>query len=155
MNVYTVHMNGSPKDPAALERSVFICEGFSWGAFFFGPLWLLRHRLWVALSVWLAISAGLALWAEIASPTYAVIGALEVLIQLALGFEAAELRRAGLSRRRFEVVGLVQGRRMRDAERDFFSHPALALRTDAGSAGLRHNATRPTEMVGLFPSAGA
>src|SRR6478672_11524495 len=53
MNVYTVHLKGSKDDLAALERAVFVREGFSWAALIVGPLWLLWNRLWLALIVWL------------------------------------------------------------------------------------------------------
>jgi hypothetical protein len=33
---------------------VLIKEGFAWGAFFFGPLWLAAHRAWIAAAISLA-----------------------------------------------------------------------------------------------------
>jgi len=41
VRVWSVHTRAG--SPAVLVR-----EGFSWGAFFLGPLWLLAHRAWVA-----------------------------------------------------------------------------------------------------------
>ena len=41
MKVYTAHTRA--RCPPLLVR-----EGFSFGAFVFGPLWLLAHRAWVA-----------------------------------------------------------------------------------------------------------
>ena len=41
---------------------MLVREGFSWGAFFFGPLWLFSHRMWIVgvlvLCAWL-LAAGL------------------------------------------------------------------------------------------------
>jgi hypothetical protein len=51
MAVYTVH-EPPPKpyeqasDP---ERFDFVRDGFSFWAFLFGPLWMLRHRMWLVL----------------------------------------------------------------------------------------------------------
>jgi hypothetical protein len=44
MNVYTAHTR-------VRSRPLLIREGFSWGAFIFGPFWLLAHRAWIAAVV--------------------------------------------------------------------------------------------------------
>jgi len=44
---WTVHLR--PDRPPELLR-----EGFSWGAFFLGPLWLAAHRAWTAAALALA-----------------------------------------------------------------------------------------------------
>src|SRR3954454_13495335 len=112
MNVYTVHLKGSPYDPAALERSIFVRDSFAWAAFFFGPVWLLWHRLWLALLAWLVLEAVLIAWGVLASPEHVAVVALQTLMHLALGFEGAQLRRGKLARRRFAMVGVVPGRRL-------------------------------------------
>ncbi len=40
MKVFTAHTR--PNAPPVLVR-----EGFSWGAFVFGPFWMLGHRAWI------------------------------------------------------------------------------------------------------------
>lgn len=54
MSAWTVHLRG--ERPPVLVR-----EGFSFGAFLFGPLWLAAHRTWVAaafdLAAWVLIVA--------------------------------------------------------------------------------------------------
>ena len=40
MNAYTAHLKPG-RDPVLLK------EGWSWGAFLFGPLWLLAQRAWI------------------------------------------------------------------------------------------------------------
>ena len=50
MSVFTVHAppprRGEPDgDPT---RFAFVRDGFSVWAFLFAPLWMLRHRLWLA-----------------------------------------------------------------------------------------------------------
>ena len=54
MRVWTVHLP-PPTDRAgrpSRRSPVLVQEGFSWGAFLFGPLWLLAHRLWLSALLW-------------------------------------------------------------------------------------------------------
>ena len=75
------------------ETPVAIREGFSWNAFFLGPLWLAWHRLWPEA----AIAGGL--WAL----TLALPPLPSALAQLALfwliGLEGYGLRRRALLRK--------------------------------------------------------
>src|SRR5262249_62058490 len=47
---------GTAADP---DRFVFVRDGFSWWAFLLTPLWMLWHRLWLALIVYLVFVAGM------------------------------------------------------------------------------------------------
>lgn len=53
MKSWTVHLK--PDRPPVLLR-----EGWSWGAFVFGPFWLLVRRAWLPAVLWLALSVLLA-----------------------------------------------------------------------------------------------
>src|SRR5258706_2505389 len=67
MPVYTVHApvtNGA--GIAAVERFAFVRDGFHFWAAVFGPLWLVWHRLWLALTRWVLVS--LAINVAIARP---------------------------------------------------------------------------------------
>ena len=58
---YTVHVptgDALPRE-AALERAVFVRDGWSWGAFAFGPLWLFWHRHWVSGLIGLILFGGI------------------------------------------------------------------------------------------------
>ena len=48
MRVFTAHVHAT--EPPRLVR-----EGWSWGAFLFGPFWLLAHRAWLAALLWAAL----------------------------------------------------------------------------------------------------
>ena len=50
MNTYTAHL-------APGRAPVLLRDGFSWGAFFFGPFWLLAHRAWIPGAVALLLFA--------------------------------------------------------------------------------------------------
>src|SRR6516162_11622946 len=101
MSIYTVHQPPLDSGAAAAEpyRFVFVRDGFSWWAFLLTPFWMLRHRLWLVLTVYVLVSVviDVALHALGASTfTIVVVG---VLVSLFLGLEAGTLRRVTLSGR--------------------------------------------------------
>ena len=52
MRIYTAHL-------APGRAPLLVREGFSLGAFLFGPLWLFAHRAWVAGAIALAVLVGI------------------------------------------------------------------------------------------------
>jgi len=156
MTAFTVHQPRPRRDEtaAAPERFVFVRDGFYVWAFLLGPLWMLWHRLWLVLTLYIALTAVVqaALWALAVSPV--VKFAAGVLIALLVGFEAASLRRWTLGRRRWRNVGLVVGRNVEAAERRFFDSWV------AGHAAPVAAVPQPADMpvppsdpgvIGLFP----
>src|SRR5262247_4102673 len=122
MSIYTVYepplkAHESAPNP---ERFVFVRDGFSFWAFLLAPWWMLRHRMWLALTgyVILAIALSVALRFAGASTTVTLIAG--ALFSLLVGFEAATLRRFKLSRRGWTNVGIVVGDDLESAERRFF-----------------------------------
>jgi hypothetical protein len=83
---------------------VLIREGFSWGAFFFGPIWLLAHRAWIAgvlvLCAWV-------LAALLPGPLRPVP---TVALAWATGVFGTDWRRWSLERRGFTLVHIVAAR---------------------------------------------
>src|SRR5215475_3490548 len=174
MSIYTVYepplkAHESAPNP---ERFVFVRDGFSFWAFLLAPWWMLRHRLWLALTgyVILAIALSVALRFAGASTTVTLIAG--ALFSLLVGFEAATLRRFKLSRRGWTNVGIVVGDDLESAERRFFDawvnkssvnkssvnkswadQPAADGAPRASSPAM---ARRPSsEVIGLFPQPGA
>ena len=41
------------------ERFVFVRDGFSFWALLLGPLWMLRHRMWLVLLGYIALAVAL------------------------------------------------------------------------------------------------
>jgi len=125
MTVFTVHLprtiySGSDAPQSDLARAVFVPEKFSWGAFIFGPLWLISHGLWIAFLVWLAAIVALSFAATgWLSPGSAVW--MFFLIELFLGFEGNNLRRRALAWRGYRLVDIVAGKPQDMAERTFFA----------------------------------
>ena len=158
MAVYTVHEPPRRNDDvlAHTERFVFVRDGFSWPAFLFAPLWMLRYRLWLAFVVYLLVVFALGAATRVLGAGDWVL-AISVLVSLLVGFEASTLRRYGLARRRWKTVGVVVGDDLEAAERRFFDAwaagrvPRPAPTPAAGPA-----APAPTgPIIGLFPEPGA
>jgi Protein of unknown function (DUF2628) len=163
MAVYTVHEPplgaGAAPEP---ERFVFVRDGFSFWALLFGPLWMLRHRMWLALLGYGVVVTALALVLRLhASATVGMI--VWALLALLLGFEAGTLRRLTLGRRGFRNIGIVVGDDLELAERRFFD--AWVGSSSVGESSARGQAAAPSgalrmpsstpDVLGLFPEPGA
>ncbi len=129
MRVWTVHVPPPSADAAASGRRpgprapVLVREGFSWGAFLFGPFWLLLRGLWLEALLWLVAVAAAALLV----PAFVSV-ALPVL-QFLLGCHARDLRRRALARRGYAQAHVVAER---DEERALAR--LLAARPDLAAA---------------------
>jgi hypothetical protein len=158
MAVYTVH---APPPSAGTrletaERFVLVRDRFSWPAFWFGPLWMLWHRLWLALFGYVVLLVGLVVaWrATGGSPAASLV--IVFVVALLLGNEAPSLRRLNLQRRGFRLCGVVVGDDLEAAERRFFS----ALTGDRKEAQPTPASVAPgtaavPDVIGLFPHPGA
>lgn len=153
---YTVHIRDSN-----LERSVFVRDGWSWGAFVFGPLWLARHRHWISFA--LALAAMLAvLFGVIVLPVGggAKAGIL-FLVAVLWGLEGSSLRRLALARAGYAEVALAGGDSLEAIEGRVFaelsagkSAPPAPHSPPAPLSGMMApplNARVP--VIGLFPEA--
>jgi hypothetical protein len=160
MSIYTVHEPPlrSADASAETERFVFVRDGFYWWAFLLTPLWMLRHRLWLVLAIYLVGMAAFdAVLSDLGISAF-LIALICVLISLLIGFEASTLRRLTLRRRGWRNVGVVAGDRLDDAERRFFD-------VWVGNAPARPAAPPPSPppasaapdssgVIGLFPEPG-
>ena len=119
MRLYTVHhLKTAPADGRGF---VFLREGFAWGGLVFGWLWLLWHRLWIPLVLWIAAAILLGVFAEATHVSGAVPAIAALAMQLWLGFEGNDLRRWTLARGDYEEVDIVVAPTLGDAERIFFA----------------------------------
>jgi hypothetical protein len=122
MTIYAVHAPTNARDHVvAGDRCAFVRDSFSWGAFFFGPLWLLRHQLWLAFIGWLAavvLLSAASYWLGLSnSATFCCY----VAIAAFLGLEGGMLRSASLRRRGFHLADIVASSSRDDAERLFYT----------------------------------
>lgn len=102
MRVYTAHLRRG-------RMPLLVREGFSFGAFLFGPLWLFAHRAWIA-----GLLAGAVLFALPAlgsllggAPATALLIAAYALM---LGFSGRDLLRRVLSHRGYMETYVVAAR---------------------------------------------
>jgi Protein of unknown function (DUF2628) len=168
MSIYTVYeppLRGhvSAPDP---ERFMFVRDGFSIWAFVLAPLWMLRHRLWLAFVGYIIVIVLLSLGLRAIGASATLANIVTVLVSLLVGFEAATLRRFGLARRGWRNVGIVVGDDLESAERRFFDAWGSKSRLDNPpvSAEPRVSSTVPgvpmarrtsSDVIGLFPQPGA
>jgi len=132
---FTVHER---PDPALdrLDRAealVFVKDGFSWGAFLLGPLWLAGNGLWLGLFGYLALVGAVVAGLDAVEAPDSWIMLAIVAAHAALGYEADSLQRTALARRGWRQIGSVTGRSRSDCERRFFdgwlaAQPVFATR---------------------------
>ena len=158
MATYTVYEPplGSGREPNS-ERLLFVRDGFVWSAFLFAPLWMLRHRLWLALLLYGAATLALAFggsWFRLSAGTTALIA---FFLSLLIGFEASTFRRSALARRKWINVGIVVGDDIELAERRFFdawtrrSAPSNSYMRVPASSAVAAPAAARNDVIGLFP----
>jgi hypothetical protein len=166
MSVYTVYepplrAADALADP---QRFIFVRDGFYFWAFLLGPFWMIRHRLWLVLALYLVISIGIEGGVRVVGGSGGAIMLVGFLISLLVGFEAGTLRRFTLQRRGWRNVGTVSGRQ-EEAELRFFDTwlrqtPRRNGAPSAASPATAAMAQPPsspdgTAVIGLFPEPGA
>ena len=166
MPTYTIHapppkIGASAFDP---ERFVFVRDGFHFWAFALGPVWLLLHRLWLSLVIYVIgyglIGIGLAV---LRASTGAQIF-VGLLIAVLIGFEAPSIWRWTLARRGWATLGFLVAEDSETAERRFFAQwvqhmtnnsPAPPVSTESKySAPVRRGSPSGSDVIGLFPEPG-
>jgi Protein of unknown function (DUF2628) len=168
MSIYTVYeppLRGHESAPDP-ERFVFVRDGFSIWAFLLAPLWMLRHRLWLAFVGYVIVIVMLSLGLRAIGTSATLANIVTVLVSLLVGFEAATLRRFGLARRGWRNVGIVVGDDRESAERRFFD--AWGSRSGLDNApvnaeprasslvpGVPMARRTSSDVIGLFPQPGA
>ena len=120
MRYYSVH--APPEGTDDPERFAFLKDGFSWPALFVPVLWVLWHRLWLAL-VWYIVFVLMVAWTgRLVSDDAAMMVAL--LGTLLFALEGNNIRRAALQNRGWDEVGASFGRNLDEAEASFFARRA-------------------------------
>jgi hypothetical protein len=173
MPVYTVHAPVmSDTEVRAADRFAFVRDGFHFWAALLGPVWLLWHRLWLALIGWIVVMAAVGFGMSMLGPAGDAIFFVDLMLALLMGFEAASLRRWTLSRHKWRQLDIVVAEDWESAERRFFD------RWTANQRGLNNDQlaverggppptrdipgqpfSRPpplprSEIIGLFPEPG-
>ena len=154
MTTFTVHEPPPRKHEATASpvRFAFVRDGFYFWAFLLGPVWMLYHRLWLVLLMYLAgtTAVQVALWAlGVSGLVKFTVG---LLIALLVGFEAGSLRRWSL--RRWTSRGIVVASNREAAEHRFFDRWSGSLPAADAPAAPPPGGRAPTsdqDIIGLFP----
>jgi hypothetical protein len=159
MAVYTVHQPplGAGENTPDPARFTFVRDGFYFWGFVLSLLWMLRHRLWLAAVLFVAISILLE-----AGLRYAGVGSgwrslIFVVLAFLVGLEGATLRRWTLARRGYTNVGVVVADNQDDAERRFFVNWQAGKRPNAApppshaESVVRMGRSEPPDVIGSFP----
>jgi hypothetical protein len=167
MAVYTVHQPPLKKFEAAPdpERFAFVRDGFSFWAFLFGPLWMLRHRMWLVLVGYIVVAVGMQVALQLVGASSGGSMFAAFMLAVLVGMEAGTLRRFTLGRRRWRNVGTIVGADRDTVERRFFDSwvrgetlASIAPSTAhaASPAAPAHRGASPApDVIGLFPQPGA
>ena len=156
MPMFTVH-EPSSRGRGALDqadRMVFVKDGFNWAAFLVPLLWLLVRRLWLVLILVLALVVLLNVALFAVGVPDPLVFAANAAVNFVLGFEAADLIRWTLARRRYRMVGVIAADSAIAAERRFFeSWDGGADAATPPPAGVAPHRRTDAGIIG-FPLAG-
>src|SRR3954463_15289236 len=173
MPVFTVHapVDGGA-DLAATEKFTFVRDGFHFWAMATSVLWLLWHRLWLALIGWIVVTVAIGLGLSALGAGSGTILFADFVIAILMGFEAASLQRWTLSRRKWRQLDIVVADDAESAERRFFDRWTARQRGFANDqSAVDRGAPPPTRhvpgqpfskappmpqgaIIGLFPEPG-
>ncbi|MFD0985805.1 DUF2628 domain-containing protein [Methyloligella solikamskensis] len=122
MALYSVY---EPEEPPAdlVERAdslVFVKDGFCWPAFFVAPFWLLYHRVWVGLGLFIGGFVLLDVLLSLSKAGEAISGWAVLGYMFFFAMEANGLRRHSLECKGYEQIGMAVGSRD-EAEIRFFA----------------------------------
>jgi hypothetical protein len=138
----------------------------------FGPLWLIWHRLWLALIGWIIAVIALDFILVRLGVGFVTIWFADLILAILTGFEAATLRRWTLSRRHLRQLDVIVADDEEAAEWRFFDRLAAKQRgivneqqaVDRGAPPpTRNNPSQPfsapppvpgSGIIGLFPEPG-
>lgn len=166
MKTYTVHLPAGATGMSDIaERAIFIRDGLAWWALFFPLIWLVWHRLWIALAIFVSLSVVIAVAGETLPNGGSIALVLGLVVNFAVAFEGNDMRRWKLARHGYEIAGIVSGRNIAEAELRFFDEtagtsvsPSERSGPRAGEAPVAPRRPAPTgfapgdtDVIGLFP----
>lgn len=123
MLTYTAHRKPDLLDQANDGSDiVFIKDGFSWPGLLIPFFWMIWHRLWLPLAVYLAAVALLALAGHVVfSLPDGLMTSLGLLLNLFVGLEGNNFWRRALAKRGFEEIADIVADNSETASYRFFS----------------------------------
>jgi hypothetical protein len=140
---------------------MFLHERFSLGGFLLGPLWIIWHRLWVVLIVYLLGVGLIGYGLRILGIGWLAVALVFGLLHLLVGLEATALLRWTRVRRGWRECGVVIADDLDMAERRFFDsrntlRPAakpISMLAPGQLPAAQAGPSQP-DITGLFPEPG-
>lgn len=116
----------APGTLAAADKSVFVKDGFSLGAFLVTPVWLLWRKMWLVFLAWLALQVALAVLTTMLSLDQRAAGIVSLLVSLCFALEANALRSWTMRREGWRFAGIASGQSLDEAEQRHFEGRSIA-----------------------------
>jgi hypothetical protein len=140
MAAFTVHIpNVAAGETVSPEKIVFLRDEFSWGAFFFGPLWLAWRRAWLAALLWTLGLVLLTIAGQRLGLGRGFASTIGCALAVVLGFEGSRVVAWALARKGYSESDLVIGDDIDEAEMVFFHRwrheGATSFAPQSGAAG--------------------
>lgn len=146
MRFYTIHER--PAQRAGGDADVLaIASGFRWWAAIMPLVWLLWHRLWLGLALYLLFSIALGIafaLGDIAEPAATAIG---LAVSLLIGFGAADYWRWTLERKGWRLVAVLRAEAAIDAEDLYIRNRGASRAAPPAVAGVPTPQTFPPAML--------
>lgn len=166
MTVFSVHIPPATTGKAQPEtdRVKFVADKFSWPALFFGPAWLVWHRMWWIFAGYIMVAALLPMCGDLLGVNDMALSWITLAVMILFALEAPVLRRWSLARKGYELATFLSGHDVQDCEVKFFSNwgPEKVAKPGPKSMlfpgqGLKQTGSNVTEtgVIGLFPTPGA
>lgn len=118
MKLYTVHIK--PGAASAYERPVFVREGFNFYAFILTMFWAFYHRLWLPAVLIFLANVGFAFLIKAQWFGAEGVGALQLGMNILIGFHANDWLRAKLMKRGYIVADITASGSLLGAEQRYF-----------------------------------
>ena len=159
MAVFTVHQPplGASENMPEPARFTFVRDGFYFWGFLFSVLWMLRHRLWLAAVLFVALSVLIVVGLKFVGAPAGFQQLAIVALAFLVGLEGATLRRWTLARRGWTNVGVVIADNEDEAERRFFFNWQAKRRSNAvpppanAESVVRMAGNSSPGVIGSFP----
>lgn len=118
MKLYTVHTK--PASAHALDRPVFLREGFNWMAFLFTFLWAFYHRLWLFGLVIMAANVVAAMALRFGLIDQLSLMLVQFAMQFVVGFHANDALRSKMQKQGYIFQDITSGDSLLRAEQRYF-----------------------------------
>jgi hypothetical protein len=113
--------SATPRSVATASEAVLVRDGWSWGAFFLGPIWILWRGLWLGFLLWLLVIVGASVASFYAPNTADYVGFAMFAASVWFPLEANAFRAWTLQRRGYGLTGVAVGRNLNEAEQRYFT----------------------------------